>query len=122
LIGSAIGFIGLKNLFKKKDIQQEHLVLLPVSAIARGTFDIALNAGIILLTGVLILIYMVGSLLGYNLKASVIDALLYKNWFWWGLDLVADGLVLIFVACTWYLLDSGKETICGKQGSCSLAC
>jgi cytochrome c oxidase subunit 1 len=33
-----------------------------------------------------------------------VDALLYKNWFWWGLDLVADGLVLIFVAGTWYLL------------------
>lgn len=33
-----------------------------------------------------------------------IDALLYKNWFWWGLDLIADGLVLVFVAGTWYLL------------------
>lgn len=27
-----------------------------------------------------------------------------NNIFWWGLDLVADGLVLVFVAGTWYLL------------------
>jgi cytochrome c oxidase subunit 1 len=35
---------------------------------------------------------------------ATIDALLYKNFFWWGLDLVADGLVLIYVAGSWYLL------------------
>ncbi|MCX6549626.1 MAG: cbb3-type cytochrome c oxidase subunit I, partial [Acidobacteria bacterium] len=40
------------------------------------------------------------------------DALLYKNWFWWGLDLIADGLVLIFVAGTWYLL---ATLITGKK-------
>ncbi len=45
-----------------------------------------------------------GALLGFDLKETAIDALLYKNWFWWGLDLIADGLVLIFVAGTWYLL------------------
>jgi len=112
LIGSAIGYSGLKNLFRKKDKQKEHLVSLPVAAIARGTVDVALNAGIILFTGVLILIYMVAALLGYDLKASAIDALLYKNWFWWGLDLVADGLVLIFVAGTWYLL---ATMITGKK-------
>ena len=44
------------------------------------------------------------TILGYDLKETAIDALLYKNWFWWGLDLIADGLVLIFVAGTWYLL------------------
>jgi cbb3-type cytochrome oxidase subunit 1 len=47
---------------------------------------------------------MVAALLGHNLEKSAIDVLLYKNWFWWGLDLIADGLVLIFVAGTWYLL------------------
>jgi cytochrome c oxidase subunit 1 len=47
---------------------------------------------------------MVAAILGYDLKHSAVDALLYKNWFWWGLDLIADGLVLIFVAGTWYLL------------------
>jgi cytochrome c oxidase subunit I len=104
LLGSALGFGGLKNLFRKKGKQQEHLVSLPVAAIARGTVDTALNAGIILFTGVLILVYMVAHLLGYDLKDTAVDALLYKNWFWWGLDLIADGLVLIFVAGTWYLL------------------
>lgn len=104
LLADAIGFSGLRNLFYKKDKQKEHLVSLPVAAIARGTVDTALNAGIILFTGVLILVYLVGHLIGFDLKETAVDALLYKNWFWWGLDLIADGLVLIFVAGTWYLL------------------
>ena len=104
LLASALGVGGFSNLFKKKENQKEHLVSLPVASVARGTIDVALNAGIILFTGVLILVYMVSYLMGHDLKHSAIDALLYKNWFWWGLDLVADGLVLIFVAGTWYLL------------------
>jgi cytochrome c oxidase subunit 1 len=52
----------------------------------------------------LILVYMVAALFGTDLSHTAVDALLYKNWFWWGLDLIADGLVLIFVAGTWYLL------------------
>jgi len=104
LLASALGIGGFSNLFKKKQNQKEHLVSLPVAAVARGTVDVALNAGIILFTGVLILVYMVSYLMGFDLKHSAIDALLYKNWFWWGLDLIADGLVLIFVAGTWYLL------------------
>jgi cytochrome c oxidase subunit 1 len=104
LLASAIGTTGLANLFRKKEKRKEHLVDLPVAAIARGTVDMALNTGIILFTGVLILVYLVGHLLGYDLKDTAVDALLYKNWFWWGLDLIADGLVLIFVAGTWYLL------------------
>lgn len=110
LIASALGVSGLHNLLSKK--KEEHLVSLPVAAIARGTVDVALNAGIILFTGVLILVYMVAALMGYDLKHSAIDALLYKNWFWWGLDLIADGLVLIFVAGTWYLL---ATLITGKK-------
>ncbi|MDX2443942.1 MAG: cbb3-type cytochrome c oxidase subunit I [Bacteroidales bacterium] len=102
LLASALGVSGFKNLFKKK--KEEHLVSLPVAAIARGTVDVALNAFIILFTGVLILVFMVGAILGFDLKETAVDALLYKNWFWWGLDLIADGLVLIFVAGTWYLL------------------
>lgn len=112
LIGSAIGYSGFKNLFRKKADRKEHLVSLPVAAIARGTVDVALNAAIILFTGVLILVYMVGAILGYDLKETAVDALLYKNWFWWGLDLIADGLVLIFVAGTWYLL---ATLITGKK-------
>ena len=110
LLASALGITAVKNFFSRK--KTEHLVSLPVAAIARGTVDTALNAGIILFTGVLILVYMVAALAGVDLRRSAIDALLYKNWFWWGLDLVADGLVLIFVAGTWYLLAtliSGKK-------------
>ena len=102
LLASAIGLTGFRNLFRKNKI--EHLVPLPAAAIARGTIDMAFNTAIILFTGVLILVYMIAALLGFDLKETAIDALLYKNWFWWGLDLIADGLVLIFVAGTWYLL------------------
>jgi cytochrome c oxidase subunit 1 len=112
LLGSALGYSGFKNLFTKKENRKEHLVSLPVAAIARGTVDVAFNAAIILFTGVLILVYMVGALLGFDLKETAVDALLYKNWFWWGLDLIADGLVLIFVAGTWYLL---ATLITGKK-------
>ena len=110
LIKSALGLTGLTNLFSKN--KKEHLVSLPVAAIARGTVDTALNAVVILFAGVLILIYMVAELFGVSLKHSAIDALLYKNFFWWGLDLIADGLVLIFVAGTWYLL---ATLITGKK-------
>lgn len=110
LLGSALGVSGAENIFRKT--KREHLVPLPVAAIARGTVDMALNSGIILFTGVLILVYMVAAVLGHSLEKTAIDALLYKNWFWWGLDLIADGLVLIFVAGTWYLL---ATMITGKK-------
>ena len=102
----ALGLTGFKNLWKDRKKQKEHLTPLPVAAIARGTVDTALNAIIILGTGVLILVYMVAELFGTSLKTTAVDSLLYKNWFWWGLDLIADGLVLIFVAGTWYLMAS----------------
>ncbi len=102
LLASALGLTGLINLFSKN--KKEHLVSLPVAAIARGTIDTALNSIVILVAGVLILVYMFAELFGHSLKHSAIDALLYKNFFWWGLDLIADGLVLIYVAGTWYLL------------------
>jgi len=110
LLGSALGLSGIRNLFRKE--KKEHLVSLPVAAIARGSVDMALNTTVILFTGVLILVYMVGHVLGFDLKHSGIDALLYKNWFWWGLDLIADGLVLVFVAGAWYLL---ATLITGKK-------
>jgi cytochrome c oxidase subunit I len=110
LLKSALGITAVANLFRKKP--KDQLVSLPVAAIAQGTVDVAFNAGIILFTGVLILVYMVAALLGFDLKESAVDALLYKNWFWWGLDLIADGLVLIFVAGTWYLL---ATLITGKK-------
>ncbi len=110
LIKSALGITAVANLFRSK--KKEQLVSLPVAAIAQGTVDVAFNAAIILFTGVLILVYMVSALFGVDLKSTAVDALLYKNWFWWGLDLIADGLVLIFVAGTWYLL---ATLITGKK-------
>ncbi len=112
LLGSALGTSGIANIFRKKKKQKDHLVPLPVAAIARGSVDVGLNVLIILFTGVLILVFMVAAILGHDLKDTAIDALLYKNWFWWGLDLIADGLVLIFVAGTWYLL---ATMITGKK-------
>ena len=110
LFKSAIGFTGLTNFFKKK--KTEHLVDLPIAAISRGTIDVGLNAVVIMAAGVLLLIYMFGAAFGFNLEKTWVDALLYKNMFWWGLDLIADGLVLIFVAGTWYLL---ATAITGKK-------
>jgi cytochrome c oxidase subunit 1 len=112
LLADALGFTGLANLFRERTQRREHIVPLPVAAVARGSVDMALNTTIILFTGVLILVYMVAELFGVSLRSTAIDALLYKNWFWWGLDLIADGLVLIFVAGTWYLLAS---LITGKR-------
>ena len=102
LFKDAIGFRAIGNFFKRK--KTEHIVDLPVAAIARGTIDVGLNAVVITAAGVLLLIYMGGALIGSNLDNTWVDALLYKNIFWWGLDLIADGLVLIFVAGTWYIL------------------
>lgn len=110
LLKSALGLTAFGNLLRKN--KKEQIVSLPVAAITQGTVDVAFNSGIILFTGVLILVYMVAALMGFNLKSTAIDALLYKNWFWWGLDLIADGLVLIFVAGTWYLL---ATLITGKK-------
>jgi len=104
MLASATGFSWKESIFRKKANRRENLVSLPVAAIARGTVDTLLNALIITFTGVLILVFMVAAILGYDLKETAVDALLYKNWFWWGLDLIADGLVLIFVAGTWYIL------------------
>ena len=115
LLGDALGLTTLGKFFTgrlRKDVEQEHLVSLPVAAIARGSVDVLFNAGIILFSGVLILIYMVAEIFGTSLDTTSIDALLYKNWYWWGLDLVADGLVLIFVAGTWYLL---AQLITGRE-------
>lgn len=115
LLGDALGLTTLKLFFTgrlSRSKEQDHLVSLPVAAIARGTVDVLFNAGVILFTGVLILVYMVAEIFGTSLRTSAVDALLYKNWYWWGLDLVADGLVLVFVAGTWYLL---AQLITGRE-------
>lgn len=102
LFRSAVGLTGFRNLFARN--KKEDPVPLPVAAIARGAVDAALNAVVILVAGILILVFLGAAFLGTSLENTLVDALLYKNFFWWGLDLVADGLVLIWVAGSWYLL------------------
>jgi len=108
LILSALGIDGMLNIWYKmtgrEPYSKEPAVSLPVVAIFRGTIDTFLDAMVILTCGVLILVYIVGDMSGAALDYTSVNALLYKNFFWWGLDLIADGLVLIYVAGTWYLL------------------
>lgn len=76
-----------------------------IVAVARGTIDTVINAVVLLVAGVLILVFALPPLLGFaSLNPHSIDALLYKNWFWWGLDMIADGNVLMYTAGVWYLL------------------
>ncbi len=75
-----------------------------IVAMARGSVDTVINAIVLLTAGGLILVYGIATLLGHPLNPMAVDALVYKNWFWWGLDMVADGNVLIYTAGVWYLL------------------
>jgi len=108
LLISGFGIDGMLNLINKltgkQPYSKEPALALPVVAIFRGTVDTFLDALVILGAGVLVLVYLVFDASGTPLNVASIDALLYKNFFWWGLDLVADGLVLIYVAGSWYLL------------------
>jgi len=108
LLISGFGIDGMLNLWNKlrgkQPYSKEPALALPVVAIFRGTVDTFLDAVVILSAGVLVLVYLLFDMGGSPLDVGAIDALLYKNYFWWGLDLVADGLVLIYVAGSWYLL------------------
>ncbi len=108
LLISGFGIDGMLNLINKlrgkEPYTKEPALSLPVVAIFRGTVDTFLDAIVILGAGILVLVYLVADLGGISLDVHAVDALLYKNYFWWGLDLVADGLVLIYVAGSWYLL------------------
>ncbi|NLE77119.1 MAG: cbb3-type cytochrome c oxidase subunit I, partial [Chloroflexi bacterium] len=76
-----------------------------IVAVGRGSIDTVINAIVLLSAGLLMLVYGFPALLaGLQLDPSAVDALLYKNWFWWGLDMVADGNVLMYTAGVWYLL------------------
>ena len=108
LLISGFGIDGMLNLWHKitgkPPYSKEPALALPVVAIFRGTVDTFLDAIVILSAGVLVLVYLIFDASGHSLSVASVDALLYKNYFWWGLDLVADGLVLIYVAGSWYLL------------------
>lgn len=108
LIISGLGIDGMLNIIYKlrgkEPYSKEPAVSLPVVAIFRGTIDTFLDALVILTCGILILVYIIGDLSGAQMDYASVNALLYKNFFWWGLDLIADGLVLIYIAGSWYLL------------------
>ena len=73
-------------------------------AVGRGSIDTVINAFVLLTAGVLILVYGLAALFNSPMDPLAVNALVYKNWFWWGLDMVADGNVLIYTAGIWYLL------------------
>jgi len=76
-----------------------------VVAVFRGCVDTTINAVIMGGVGVLLSIYGLSYLLpSMALNPALVDPLVYKNVFWWGLDMIADGNVLMFTAATWYLL------------------
>ncbi len=76
-----------------------------VVAVMRGSIDAVLNAVVLAGAGVLMLAFALPKLLtGFAPDPLIVDPLVYKNVFWWGLDMIADGDVLIWVAGTLYLL------------------
>jgi cytochrome c oxidase subunit 1 len=105
---AAFGIPRLMKLLGREDKNAPNLDYngLPVFivAVGRGSIDTVINAFVLLTAGVLILVYGLFALFGSPLNPGAIDALVYKNWYWWGLDMVADGNALIYTAGVWYLL------------------
>lgn len=105
---SAFGISRLMKWLGKEDKSAPNLDYngLPVFivAVGRGSVDTVINAFVLLTAGALILVYGLSAVLGRVLDPAAVDALVYKNWFWWGLDMVADGNVLMYTAGVWYLL------------------
>lgn len=105
---SAFGIPRLMKFFGKEDKKAVNLDYngMPVFivAVARGSIDTVINAAVLLTAGVLILVYGLFALFGNPLNPLAMDALLFKNVYWWGLDMVADGNALIYTAGVWYLL------------------
>jgi cytochrome c oxidase subunit 1 len=75
-----------------------------IVAVARGSVDTVINAVVLLSAGVLILVYGLFAMAGSPLDPNAVNALIYKNIYWWGLDMVADGNALMYTAGVWYLL------------------
>ena len=76
-----------------------------VVGVFRGCVDTTINAVIMGGVGVLLSLYGISYLIpSMALSPTLIDPLWYKNVFWWGLDMIADGNVLMFTAATWYLI------------------
>jgi cytochrome c oxidase subunit 1 len=115
LLMSAVGIDGFINIVRRlrgKEVD-EPLLSLPIVAIFRGTIDTILDAAVLAAFGVVFLVHAVFFLAtGDIIPWQWLDPLIAKNIFWWGFDLIADGLVLIYVAGTWYLL---ATLITGKK-------
>ena len=75
-----------------------------IVAVGRGSIDTVINAFVLLTAGALILVYGLPACSTSPLDPAAVNPLIYKNWFWWGLDMVADGNVLMYTAGIWYLL------------------
>lgn len=105
---AAFGIPRLMKLFGKEDKKAVNMDYngMPVFivAVARGSIDTVINAIVLLSAGVLILVYGLFALFGNPLNPLAVDALIFKNVYWWGLDMVADGNALIYTAGVWYLL------------------
>ncbi len=105
---AALGIPRLMKLLGREDKSAPNLDHngLPVFivAVGRGSVDTVINAIVLLTAGALILVYGLAKLLNVPLNPASVDALIYKNWYWWGLDMVADGNVLMYTAGVWYLL------------------
>lgn len=105
---ASIGIPRSLRLSRKNDTansQQQQELPVFIVAVGRGSIDTMINAIVILSAGALLLSFGLPTLLqGANMDPGIIDALYYKNWFWWGLDMIADGNVLMYTAGTWYLL------------------
>jgi cytochrome c oxidase subunit 1 len=106
LLASALGLDGFRNLWRRLRgrKEKEPIMPLPIVAIFRGTVDTLLDALVLGGIAAIFLYDAATSLMGADLSTGWFDALIYKNIYWWGLDLIADGLVLIYVAGVWYLL------------------
>jgi len=119
LLISGFGIDGMLNLWHKltgnPPFSKEPVLALPVVAIFRGTVDTFLDAVVILSTGVLVLVYLIFDASGAPLNVASIDALLYKNYFWWGLDLVADYLCCRFMVLACYV-NYGSKALYGERG------
>jgi len=107
-LSAAFGIPRLKKLLGREDENAPSLNYndLPIFivAVGRGSIDTVINAIVLLAAGVLILVYGLADAFGSGLDPGIVDALVYKNWYWWGLDMVADGSVLMYTAGVWYLL------------------
>jgi len=75
-----------------------------IVSVMRGSIDAVINSIVLIVAGLIILVYSISAIAGTYLNPQLVDPLIYKNWYWWGLDMIADGDVLIWTAGTLYLL------------------